>query len=112
MRNLSYAALALVAGLSLSGAASADEYESQANRDNYAVSAQGHFPGFQSPAFATQNFGNQSLLPTAAQATSNTGRLTTYQQFQAVNPHDEIVGPFSDQDPHSGPSHSGIPSRL
>ena len=39
MRNLSYAALALVAGLSLTSAAQADEYTTQEVRDQYAVAA-------------------------------------------------------------------------
>ncbi|GGF88042.1 hypothetical protein GCM10007301_54970 [Azorhizobium oxalatiphilum] len=97
MRTMSYAALALVAGLAFSGAASADEYVSQANRDNYAVLAQS------APA-ATVYRTNESLLPLTAAPTARTAR--------PASANDQIVGPFSDKDAHSGPSHSGIPSRL
>ncbi|WP_029005004.1 hypothetical protein [Azorhizobium doebereinerae] len=102
MRTISYAALALTAGLALSGAAQADEYVSAANREQYAVSAQGFLP----------NTATEQLLPTAAQATARVHATAAQQQAPATNSQDEIVGPFSDKDPHSGPAHSGIPSRL
>jgi len=87
MRNLSYAALALAAGLALSGAAQADEYISAANRENYAVAA----------ASAASE---QSLLPAFANATA---RLAT---VRPSAPASQIVGPFSNGDAHSGPAHN------
>lgn len=106
MRTLSYAALALVAGLAVSGAARADQYTADRNREQYAVSAQGFVPGL-TAARTT----NQNLLPANAQPTAGTFFLNP--QVQTANPQDQIVGPFSDKDAHSGPSHSsGTPSRL
>jgi hypothetical protein len=96
MRNLSYAALALVAGLSLTSVAQADEYTTQEVRDQYAVAAE-------SAAH------NQTLLPFTAQATARTAASKV--QAPAAT-QDAIVGPFSDKDAHSGPAHFGIPSRL
>ncbi|TDT96532.1 hypothetical protein DFO45_1725 [Azorhizobium sp. AG788] len=96
MRNLSYAALALVAGLSLTSVAQADEYTTQEVRDQYAVAAE-------SAAH------NQPLLPFTAQATARTAASKA--QAPAAT-QDAIVGPFSDKDAHSGPAHFGIPSRL
>ncbi|GGF87606.1 hypothetical protein GCM10007301_54340 [Azorhizobium oxalatiphilum] len=90
MRTMTYAALALAAGLAFSGAASADEYISQANRDNYALSAQGHFPGAAAAS--------QSLLPANAQATVR------------FAPQGAIQAPAAD--PHWGPAMEGTPSRL
>ncbi len=94
MRTLSYAALALVAGLSLTSVAQADEYTTQEVRDQYAVAAE-------SAAH------NQPLLPFTAQATARTAAPQAPAATQ-----DAIVGPFSDKDAHSGPAHFGIPSRL
>ncbi len=85
MRNLSYAALALAAGLALSGAAQADEYISAANRANYAVAA----------ASAASD---QALLPRAARPMANPLAWTAQPAA--------IVGPFSSGDAHSGPAHN------
>ncbi len=93
MRNLSYAALALAAGLALSGAAQADEYISAANRENYAVAAQ-------------SAASNQALLPLTVQATAATRHQATQPTFHAP----AVVGPFDNGDAHSGPSHSGSPA--
>ena len=95
MRKLSYAALALAAGLALSGAAQADEYISASNRENYAVAAQ---------SAATEH----ALLPLTAQATSaaRQARPATQPTFHAP----AVVGPFDNGDAHSGPSHSGSPA--
>lgn len=101
MRYLSTTALALIAGLTFAGAASADEYISNANRENYAVSAQGHFSGT-APLAAVSTPFNETLLPAGAAPTSHVMART----------NDRIVGPFSDLDAHSGPAHSGVPSRL
>lgn len=87
MRNLSYAALALAAGLALSGAAQADEYISASNRENYAVAAQ---------SAASE----QALLPAFANATARTAA------FRPAAPASQIVGPFSNADAHSGPAHN------
>lgn len=88
MRNLSYAALALAAGLALSGAAQADEYISAANRENYAVARQ-------------SAASDQALLPAFANAT-----VRSLRPFQAAAPAAQITGPFSDADAHSGPAHN------
>ncbi len=93
MRNLSYAALALAAGLALSGAAQADEYVSAANRENYAVAA---------ASAASEH----ALLPLTAQATSATRHPSAQPTFHAPT----VVGPFDNGDAHSGPSHSGSPA--
>ncbi len=87
MRNLSYAALALAAGLALSGAAQADEYISAANRETYAVAAH---------SAASE----QAMLPSFANATA---RLAT---VRPSAPAAQIVGPFSNGDAHSGPAHN------
>ncbi|GGF64430.1 hypothetical protein GCM10007301_25310 [Azorhizobium oxalatiphilum] len=89
MRNLSYAALALVAGLAVSGAASADEYLSQANREQVAVSAQGFLPGASA---------SEALLPANA--------LPTAKGLQLHSAGALVSGPFADTDAHSGPAHN------
>ncbi len=91
MRNLSYAALALAAGLALSGAAQADEYISGSNREAYAVAA----------ASAASD---QSLLPSFASPTAN-----AHQRSWSAKPA-QIVGPFDNGDAHSGPAHHGSPA--
>ncbi|WP_341992343.1 hypothetical protein [Azorhizobium sp. AG788] len=96
MRNLSYAALALAAGLALSGAAQADEYISASNRENYAVAA---------ASAASEH----ALLPLSAQATA----ATRHQPAQPAQPTFRVpgvVGPFDNGDAHSGPAHSGSPA--
>lgn len=97
MRKLSYAALALAAGLALSGAAQADEYISAANRENYAVAAQ---------SAATEH----ALLPLTAQATAATRQTIWQAPAQPTFHTPAVVGPFDNADPHSGPSHSGSPA--
>lgn len=94
MRNLSYAALALAAGLALSGAAQADEYISASNRENYAVAAQS--------AAASE----QTLLPLTARAMSATTLAPAATTYQTP----AVVGPFDNSDAHSGPSHHGSPA--
>lgn len=101
MRTISATALALLAGLTFAGAASADEYLSQSVRDNYAVSAQGFIPSVTAPRAA-----NEALLPANAQGT------VRIQQQAANTDQNQIAGPFSSQDPHWGPAHEGTPARL
>lgn len=87
MRNLSYAALALLAGLAVSGAARADQYTADMNREQYAVSAQ----GFAAAA-------NETLLP------ANAGPTAKGLQIHSAGAL--VSGPFADTDAHSGPSHN------
>ncbi|WP_332118609.1 hypothetical protein [Azorhizobium caulinodans] len=93
MRTISATALALVAGLAFAGAASADEYLTNANRENYASSAQGFIP-----SLTAQRAANEALLPASAQGTAR-----VLAQAASVS---------QSQDPHWGPALEGTPSQL
>ncbi|WP_029004035.1 hypothetical protein [Azorhizobium doebereinerae] len=115
MRTISYAALALAAGLALSGAAQADEYISAANRAQYAVSAQGFLPQVkaQAQAKAPAQRANETLLPAAARPMAGTtARATARATVIPVQNAGPTVSPFAAENPHWGPAPDGsLPMR-